>query len=213
MTRLRWLTPALALMLAASALFAGVAPVVSAQQASGPGGGCYICGTLDYVLVEGAYWFGILAEDACPRYLGDQRASPESRRSYYNQVAARGKACSTADRVRNSGKGIYCGDNMPGKGTLYAGTVGGRIYSEPSTNSTLVGSPPSGTRLKYTNTTQVNGETWYYIDSPGRASGWMPGNQLSCIRPVEPPIPKRIIDPKDAGVFSGRGAQIAGARG
>lgn len=215
MKRVTWLPPAFVLALT---FLASHVPTSSAQQSlqnrpSDPGGGCYICGTLDYVLPEGAYWFGILAEDACPRYLADPRTSPETRRSYYNQVAARGKSCPTADRVRNSGNGIFCGENVPGKGWLYAGTVGGRIYSEPSTSSTVVGSPPSGTRLLYTETKQVDGQTWYYIKSPGRANGWMPGSQLSCTRPVEPPMPKRVISPKDASVFSGRGAQIAGARG
>ena len=50
-------------------------------------GACYICGTLDYVWVEGADWFGTLAEDACKKYLGSNRASPEARRSYCNKYS------------------------------------------------------------------------------------------------------------------------------
>lgn len=114
----------------------------------------------------------------------------------------------------DSPNGKNCCDNMPGNGMLYASTKNGRIYSEPSTNSTLVGSLPSGTRLRYTNKIQVNGQTWYYIESPGpQRQGWMPGNQLSCTRPVEPPSPKIILDPKLMDLYQGTAAHAHAARG
>ena len=100
------------------------------------------------------------------------------------------------------------------EGVLYAGALDGRIYSEPSTDSTALGSPPSGTRLCYTRTTDVNGETWYYIESPGRPAGWMSGRQLSSTRPVNPPLPK-IIKPVDSGLATDppTAAQTDAARG
>lgn len=99
-------------------------------------------------------------------------------------------------------------------GVLYAGTLDGRIYSEPSTTSTALGSPPSGTRLCYTNTTNVNGQDWYYIESPGNPAGWMSGRQLSNTRPVQPRGPK-IIKPLDSALAtdSPTAAQAAGGRG
>lgn len=102
------------------------------------------------------------------------------------------------------------------EGVLYASTLDGRIYSEPSTTSTVLGSPPSGSRLCYTSTTNVNGQTWYYVEPPGRPAGWMPDRQLSPNRPVNPPIPK-IIKPLDpgSGLDSDRptAAQTSGGRG
>ena len=186
----------LALILAASALHVRVA----SAQATGPGGGCYVCkGILDYVLPEGAYWFGILPADRCPEYLGDRRTSPETRRSYCDMVKAKGLECTPAASVCDSPNGRYCGDNAAGTGALYANNMSGRMYSEPSTGSDVVGSPPSGTRLRYTDTKQVDGQTWYYIRSPGRANGWMPGKELSCARPQEPP-PTRIIRDLDSAL-------------
>jgi hypothetical protein len=214
--RMKLLAPAFILAVAWPVFFAGyAAPASLAQQ--GPGGGCYICGTLDYVLVEGAYWFGILAEEACPRYLGDQRASPETRRSYYNQVMARGKACAASDRVHNSGNGTYCGDKAPEKGSVFAaGTTlpMGRTYSEPSTDASRTGTYPNGTRMVYTQTRQVDGQTWYRVNPPGRPAGWMPGSEVSCTRPGEPnrSLGPPVLNP-DGSTPRPTAAIVAGARG
>jgi hypothetical protein len=190
MKRMRWLTPAFAL---AAALFAGFVPASLAQQQSppsGPGGGCYICGTLDYVLVEGAYWFGILAEEACPRYLGDRRASPETRRAFCNKIKSKvGQNCQKSAVACDSPNGKYCGDTMPERGAVFAaGTTLpiGRVYSDASTGATITGTYPNGTRMVYTQTKQVDGQTWYRVNPPGRPAGWMPGSEVSCTRPGEP---------------------------
>jgi hypothetical protein len=214
--RMTWLAPAFILAFAAPALFAGYGPHASLAQ-QGPGGGCYICGTLDYVLIDGAYWFGIIAEDACPSYLNDPRSSPQARRSYYNQVVARGTACPTAERVRNSGYGTYCGENMPEKGAVFAaGTTlpMGRTYSEPSTDAGITGTYPNGTRMVYTQTKQVNGQTWYRVAPPGRPAGWMPGSEVSCTRPGEPYQrgPGPVLH-DDGSTPRPTAATVAGARG
>ena len=218
MKRTKWLAGTFAFGLAALFVATSQTGVSLAQprlqDPSGsrkPACGCYVCGTLDFVEFadKAADCAGILAEDVCGRYLGANNISPEARRSFCNLMLSKG--CRTG--VCDSPKGKNCGDSTPGRGSLYASTLGGRIYSEPSTNSTVVDSPPNGTRLRYTNTTTVNGETWYYIQAPGRPNGWMPASQLSCTRPIPPPTPKRTIDPKDASVFSGRAALASGARG
>jgi len=219
--RMSW-SATFAVSLAATVLLACLLPASLAQQGrpdprneGRAPGACYICGTLDYVWVDGADWFGTLAEDACRKHLGGNRASPEARQSYCNQIKSKvGQVCPQAAGTCDSPNGKYCGDNVPGKGSLYAGTLDNRIYSEPSTNSTVVGSPPAGTRLLYTNTAQVNGQTWYYIDSPGKErKGWMPGSRLSCTRPVAPPPPKRVLDIDSSLEAPGTTVQIAGARG
>ncbi len=114
----------------------------------------------------------------------------------------------------DSPNGKNCCDNMPERGSLYVGTKYGRTYSEPSTNSIVVDSLPSGNRVRYTNTAQVNGQTWYYIEPSGREKGWMSGDQLSCTRPAEPPRP-RIIIPFEEGMklFQGTAAHAHAARG
>jgi hypothetical protein len=196
--RMNWLAPAFTLILAASVLFSGYVPASSAQpRGQDPKGsrkdecGCYICGKLDPLQYADAAadCAGIVQENKCRQSLGSDQVSPEVRRSFCEQVKAKGCQTSMCD----SPNGTYCGDNMPGKGTLYVGTKAARVYSEPSTNATLIDSPPSGTRLRYTNSTQINGQTWYYIEPPGRPKGWIPGSQLSCTRPVEPPLPRIVI--------------------
>jgi len=99
-------------------------------------------------------------------------------------------------------------------GFVYAGTLDGRTRSEPSSNSSVVDSPPSGTRLRYTRTQQVNGQTWYYIEPSGRPPGWFSGEQASCTRPTNAPLP-RIVIPPDEGMkrFNGRAAHAHAARG
>jgi hypothetical protein len=219
--RTKWLRSAILLALAVPALFGSQVPASSAQQntRSEPGGGCYICGTLEYVLVEGAYWFGILAQDACPRYLGDRRASAETRRSYCNQLRFRtGQVCQQSASVCDSPNGRYCGDTMPEKGPLFASgrtSPAAKYYSDASTGSAVIGNFPNGTRLHYNETRVIDGQRWYHITPPGRPAGWMPGSDVSCTRPGEPnPSLGRppVLNP-DGTTPRPTAAQVAGARG
>ncbi len=214
MKRINWSASVFTLILTALVLFSSDIPASSAQpRGQDPKGsrkdecGCYVCGKLEAVEYadKAADCAGIVQENKCRQSLGSDRVSPEIRRSFCEQVKAKGCQTSMCD----SPNGKYCGDNMPDKGILYASS-GGPIYSEPSTNSTVVDSPPSGMRLRYTNTTQVNGQTWYYINLPGRAPGWMSGSQVSCTRPVNRPLPK-IILPIDSKPQIGGGPHAAHA--
>jgi hypothetical protein len=221
---MKWLAPAFALSLAAAALFAGHVPISLAQQGQpdprnegkAPGA-CYICGTLDYVLVPGADWFGTLAEDACKKYLGSDSASPGARRSYCNQAAGIGKSCPKEAAVCNSPNGKYCGGTLPGKGFIYSSGKGG-IDPDPLSSSPIANAL-IGDRLMYTQTKTIDGQTWYYVSVPGTpAMGWIRGSDVSCIRPTVPPPPRPTNDDKAGppmeklapGVSA---AQTAGSRG
>ena len=214
MKRMKSLPPAFILLLAAAMLCAGSFSASSAQpRGQDPKGsrkeecGCYVCGKLEAVEYadKAADCAGIVQENRCRQSLGSDQVSPEIRKSFCEQVKAKGCQTSMCD----SPHGTYCGDNLPGKGILFARTGGG-IYSEPSTSSTVVDSPPLGFRLRYTNTTQVNGQTWYYIEVSGRAPGWISGSQVSCTRPVNPPLPKITI-PIDSKPQIGGGPHAAHA--
>lgn len=117
----------------------------------------------------------------CSDYLRN-RASAETRRSICNRLRAEGKLCPAASSACNSPNGRHCGGSVPESGTIYSS--GGGLHSEPSSNSPAVGKTTSGSRLRYTKTTRVGGQTWYYIDQPGSANdGWAPGSGVSCTRP------------------------------
>ena len=76
---MKWLPPAFALALAASALFASLVSDLLAQQGQQnpptsrkPACGCYVCGKLIYVeFPNKGDCAGILAEDVCGRQLGN----------------------------------------------------------------------------------------------------------------------------------------------
>jgi len=103
-----------------------------------------------------------------------------------------------------------CGSNMPERGTIYAGTLDGRIRSEPSSNSRVMDSPPSGARMQYLRTRQVDGQTWYYVRAR-TLEGWFSGSQMSCTRPQSPPG-RRVI-PLDASIYFGTAAIASAGRG
>lgn len=140
----------------------------------------------------------------------EEKFTPNGERYTYSVWASPGCPCDHRRPTKTSGPPQ---DFDPPY--LYASTLDGRIYSEPSTTSTVLGSPPSGTRMRYTNTTHVNGQAWYYIQPPGRPAGWMSGSQLSCTRPVAPPRRGISQPPLDSGLNKDRpnAAQAAGGRG
>ena len=94
MKRMKWLAPASALALAASALFASHVPASLAQQGQQfppssrkPACGCYVCGKLLAVTFEDKDCYGILAADACGESLANM---PKAKReSFCQEVKAR----------------------------------------------------------------------------------------------------------------------------
>ncbi len=100
-----------------SALLAGHVSFAFAQYEPGsrnPGnapGGCYICGTLDFVYFEGADWFGILAEDACP--LQQHMGNPARRQALCNKIKEQRKIKSW--EVSCPGFAPYCNSEEPYK--------------------------------------------------------------------------------------------------
>jgi hypothetical protein len=120
----------------------------------------------------------------CQDYLNNQ-ATPEARRSICNQIAVMNYVCPVAAGVCKN----YCGANTPQAGGLFARNSTApsvKIHSEPSAGSPLLVPAPNGTRLIYRKTTQINGQTWYYVTPPGKPAGWVPGGEVSCTRPGEP---------------------------
>jgi hypothetical protein len=103
MKRMKWLAPAFALVLGASALFASHVPALLAQQGQQnppisrkPACGCYVCGKLDAVeFPDKGDCAGILAEDAC----GQQVANfpKEKREGFCQKVKAQLKFTSFKD--------------------------------------------------------------------------------------------------------------------
>ena len=90
----------------------------------------------------------------------------------------------------------------------------GDVHSGPSYDSSVVGNLPNGGRELYTETTTVNGETWYHVSPPGGGSGWIPANQTTSTRPtVPPPTPPTHVNPSGVGLAETSGAQTAGSRG
>lgn len=120
---------------------------------------------------------------------------------------------------RSPAKGNCC-DKVPEKGGLFAaGTTApvAIIYSETSTDSRKLGTQANGTRVVYSQTSRVNGETWYFVRPPGRPAGWIQGSDLMCLRPGTPtPIPEYFEGPfvnPDGSTPRPTAAQVAGARG
>lgn len=130
----------------------------------------------------------------------------------YEENASAGKRRSLKT-CAGGGPPLNCDEkNPPASGTIYVNTLSGRTYAEPSRNSTLVDSPPSGSRLRYTRTVVVDGKRWYYVETSGRPSGWLPGEHASCSRPQSPGV-SITLDPALSPLFTGRAAQTAGGRG
>lgn len=113
---------------------------------------------------------------------------------------------------RSPDKENCCDDKMPEKGTLFTmGTnrPGALIYSEPSTDSRIVGNQPNGMRVVYTQTRRINGQLWYYVHATGPMVGWIRGSELVCLRPGTP-IPPVYYENI---FFKGTAALTVGARG
>lgn len=108
----------------------------------------------------------------------------------------------------------YCGYS-PDKGFAYTpGTASGR--SGPSKDAPKVSTLAGGGRFLYKSTRTVGSETWFEIVPPGMNGGtaWVPGSELSCKRPVPPPVPKptKVVD-NGTDVAKCSAAQTAGSRG
>jgi hypothetical protein len=75
------------------------------------------------------------------------------------------------------------------KGFVYINPVTDRaiLYKEPSASSPIIGNPPIGSRLLFTDTVQKNGARWHLIAPPGAPPGWIRSSDVSCTRP--PPLP------------------------
>lgn len=142
------------------------------------------------------------------------RASAETRRSMCNQINSRGQVCPDAAGACNSPNGKYCGDNMPDKGFVYGTAPGGRVHSEPSSNSPTSANVPVGIRLLYAKSTKTpDGQTWYYVRLPGASEGWVPGSNVACTRPTPPPTPRPSKFFPTTIPLSGTSAAQAGSRG
>jgi hypothetical protein len=145
----------------------------------------------------------------CQDYVNNQ-ATPETRRSICNQMAVMRYVCPVAAGVCKN----YCGANTPQAGALFAQSstgASGKIHSEPSAGSPLLVSAPNGSRLIYRKTTQINGQTWYYVTPPGKPAGWVPGSDVSCTRPGEPPPWTRLGPDLPSGDYGT--PSYGGARG
>jgi hypothetical protein len=124
-------------------------------------------------------------------------------------LSAGGGTCTTAYALTLYG----CGENMPERGIIYARTLDGRIHSEPSSNASVIGSPPSGTRMRYTSTRQVDGQSWYYVRPAGRPEGWFSGNQVSC-GPLQPTPPTlRVLPIEEMEKYEGTPGLSSAGRG
>lgn len=73
----------------------------------------------------------------------------------------------------------------PAPGFVYLSPAGGpsALYAAASTASLVVGHPPVGARVVYTQVNeQNNNDVWYHIQSPNLGDGWVPAVDVSCTR-------------------------------
>ena len=214
-------TPILTAVLALAICSIAASSFTESQAQQGgtrkPACGCYVCGKLITVEFENpGDCAGILAQDACPRYLGSDQASPETRRRFCNHVGLLGIPCPSEAGACNSPNGKNCGDKMPDKGFVFGNVAGGGVHDEPSSNSPTFGTVPKGVRLLYTRTMRgPDGQTWYYTGVPGTSKmGWVPGSNVSCSRPtVGLPGRPQGNNPSAPSLGNSSSAQVAGARG
>jgi hypothetical protein len=129
-------------------------------------------------------------------------------------------------RTTGGGAGSSFGD----RGFTYGG---GDVHSGPSSDSPVVGDLPNGSRVLYTDTTIVDGDTWYRVNQPGGGSGWIPESQTYPTRPQNlpppppgihlpdgrvvgrnpPSIPSNPEFPNQSGLATTSSAQTSGSRG
>jgi hypothetical protein len=126
-------------------------------------------------------------------------------------AGAAGAAGSTASADAGRSAGGGAGSSYGDRGFAYGS---GPIHSSPSSDSSVVGQVPGGSRVIYTETTSVNGETWYRVNPPGGSSGWMPGSQTSPTRPqaLPPGRPTNVVG-SGTGLANVSSAQTSGSRG
>jgi len=153
----------------------------------------------------------------CSDYL-ENKVWPQVVKSICSQLKSKNKMCPEAVATCNSPNqnGNDCYGKMPEKGAVFAQSttrVVSRIYSEPSTSSETVGNQPNGTRLVYSQTKQVDGQTWYYVITPGRPSGWVSGSEISCTRPGGETVPTFPRDHPPDHIFEGTAAIASAGRG
>jgi hypothetical protein len=79
-----------------------------------------------------------------------------------------------------------CGPNPADKGFVY-NTGSGKVRSDPSASSDVVGQSPGGSRLMYDRIANSGGERWYHVNPPGGRPGWVPSSDVGCTRPSAPP--------------------------
>lgn len=131
-----------------------------------------------------------------------------------NAAAGRGRS------LASCGGGGVAGEDGCKKKTVPAaiyvnagGRITGKIQRQPGSDSPVLSSPPNGTRLVYREVRQSGGQTWYYVQIPGREAGWISGSDTACVRPPAAVIVPRIR-PVDPGLTSERPtASQGGARG
>lgn len=86
--------------------------------------------------------------------------------------------------------------------------------SEPSSDAPVVGRPPNGSRLRYREVVRRGGQTWFRVDVPRGATGWLAADDAGCKRPSAPPPGASLkIKPSDRpGVATSRYAQTSAHR-
>jgi hypothetical protein len=177
---------------------------------STPGRASFACPPAPPTEVDQAYFTvyeGPMFEDA----FRDLRRAPDgSMKSNGERTVSVGPStCTTSYALTLHG----CGENMPEQGRIYAGPgVIPKLYSAPSTDSPAFTSIVPGQRVRYTQTKQANGETWYFIDH-FIYKGWALARDFSCGLPIRPPVKPQRIRPEDEINFRGTAAQVAGGRG
>jgi hypothetical protein len=212
------------LMTAVTLVMMGLALQTAYGQITGrePPCGCY-CAYPNYESFDETPCTSRLREDACED--GMKALPPEKFQSICRRMQAKLKSKADTNPCKKLYAKIcpaacddvscYCGYG-PDKGFTYTPrTAYGR--SGPSKTAPTVATLSSGGRFLYRSTTRAaDGETWFEIAPPGMSGGtaWVPGSELSCRRPVPPPVqrPSKVVD-SGVGVARSASAQTAGSRG
>jgi hypothetical protein len=201
----------------------GFANHIAVAQITGrePPCGCY-CGYPNYESFDIAPCTGRLQQDACEDEM--KKMPAEQFQSVCRRMQAKLRSRPDTNACKKLYANIcpapcedvscYCGYS-PDKGFTYTpGTANGK--SSPSQDAPRVATLSSGWRYLYRSTRKVGGETWFEVVPPGLGGGtaWVPGSELSCRRPVPPPVPKpsKVVD-TGTGVAKTQSAQTAGSRG
>lgn len=164
--------------------------------------GCFLCVAIESSAYgQGA---GMCREPECGRTENDRTNKDRNRQQGDNR-----QQDTSGEKDRSP-----CGPNPPDKGFVYYGKGEGKLRSDPSGSSDVVGQLPRGTRLVYDRITNSGGERWYHVNHPGGRSGWMPSSDVVCERPTNPPPPKpdRVVD-CDIPVAPSTSPGPTGARG